>query len=364
MTTSGAAASSFSSSTTLQRLRCFQPIGSLSDERLQELSGFCQTERMPRNSDPFRLRGLEGQSVYLVTGELKLNHADGTVEVLVGSCDAAAWPLPADLTQRAEVRAITDIELMRIDDHLLDIMLTWDQLTEQAGEAGGKTADTGERTNWRMMSGAFRLESLSAGALSQLPPANIDELLRRFERRKVKAGDVILREGDEGDWYYLIESGRCDVSRHIGGAELPLAELKAGDAFGEEALVAGTLRNATVTMRTNGVLLRLGKQDFIELLREPLLRRLSRADAEQHVAAGAIWLDVRFASEFQYDRLPGAINIPLNEIRNAIGPLDMAREYVVYCQSGRRSSAAAFILSQHGYRASWLEGGLRAVPNN
>ena len=130
MTTSGSAASSSSSSTTLQRLRCFQPIGSLSDERLQELSGFCLTERMPRNSDPFRLRGLEGQSVYLVTGELKLNHADGTVEVLVGSCDAAAWPLPADLTQRAEVRAITDIELMRIDDYLLDIMLTWDQLTE------------------------------------------------------------------------------------------------------------------------------------------------------------------------------------------------------------------------------------------
>lgn len=345
-----------------QRLKGFQPIGALSDERLQELASFCQAERSPRNSDPFRLRGLQGQSVYLLAGELKVNHTDGPVEVLVGSCDAAKWPLPHDLLQRAEVRAITDVELIRIDDHLLDIMLTWDQLTAQA-HASPAVTDACERTDWRTMSGAFRLESLSAGALSRLPPANIDALLRRFERIKVKAGDVVLREGDEGDWYYLIESGRCDVSRRVGGADLPLAELKAGESFGEEALVAGSLRNATVTMRTNGVLLRLGKQDFIELLREPLLKRVSRAEAERRAADGAIWLDVRFAVEFQYDRMPGAINIPLNEIRNAIGLLDADKEYLVYCQTGRRSSAAAFILSQHGYRAFWLEGGLRATTN-
>jgi rhodanese-related sulfurtransferase len=111
-------------------------------------------------------------------------------------------------------------------------------------------------------------------------------------------------------------------------------------------------------MRTRGVLLRLGKQDFDELLRAPLLKRIVYADARQRVANGAVWLDVRFPAEYQQDRLPGAINIPLSEIRNAIGPLDPSREYVVYCQSGRRSSAAAFILSQHGYHAWWLEGGL------
>lgn len=343
----------------VQRLRSFQPICALSDDRLKELAGFCRTEHAPRNSNPFRLGDFDGQSVYLVTGELKLNHADGSVEVLVGSCDAACWPLSRDLAQRAEVRAITDVELMRIDDHLLDIMLTWDQLSAQVG-AGESGNDASERTDWRTMSGAFRLESLSAGALSKLPSANIDALLRRFERIKVKAGQVVLREGDKGDWYYLIESGRCEVSRRIGGADLPLAELKGGDAFGEEALVADSLRNATVTMRTNGVLLRLGKQDFIELLREPLLKRVSLAEAERHVAEGALWLDVRFPSEYQNGRLSGAINIPLNEIRNAIGPLDASKEYIVYCQSGRRSSAAAFILSQHGYRASWLEDGLRA----
>ena len=342
-----------------ERLRAFEPLSSLSDDRLRELASCCQTELVPRNSDPFRLRGLEGQVVYLVSGELKLSHHDGMVEVVVGGCDAALRPLPADLAEGASVKAITDVELVRIDDHMLDIMLTWDQLTAQAGDH--PAADRSDRTDWRMMSGAFRLEALTAGALSQLPPANIDELLRRFERVKFKAGTVVLREGDEGDCYYLIESGRCDVTRRVGGADVQLAELKAGEAFGEEALVAGSKRNATVTMRTNGVLLRLGKKDFDELLREPLLKRLPRDEAERRVAAGAVWLDVRFPAEFQHDRLSGAINIPLNEIRNAIGPLDADKEYIVYCQSGRRSSAAAFILSQHGYRASWLEGGLRSV---
>ena len=86
---------------------------------------------------------------------------------------------------------------------------------------------------------------------------------------------------------------------------------------------------------------------------------MSRAEAEARVAAGATWIDVRYTSEYQHNRLPGALNVPLAEIRNAIGVLDRSREYVVYCQSGRRSSAAAFLLSQHGYTAAWLEGGLQ-----
>lgn len=342
---------------TPERLRAFAPLGALSDERLRELAALCRVETVPRGGDPFRLHGLGGQVVYLVAGELKVSHAGGLVEVLVGGCDAALRPLPNELAQAVAVRAITAVELIRIDEHLLDIMLTWDQLSAQASDAA-------EATDWRTLTGAFRAEILTSGAFAQLPPSNIDALLRRFERISVKAGEVVLREGDEGDYYYLIESGRCEVTRCVGGAALPLAELKAGDAFGEEALVADGQRNATVTMRTKGVLLRLGKQDFIELLREPLLKRVSRAEAERRVAAGAVWLDVRFPAEFQHDRLPGAINIPLNEIRNAIGPLAADTEYIVYCQSGRRSSAAAFILSQHGYHAYWLEGGLRPPGNS
>ena len=126
-------------------------------------------------------------------------------------------------------------------------------------------------------------------------------------------------------------------------------------------LVADMARNATVAMKTDGMLLRLDKVDFMELLREPLLQRLTPAAAQQRIAAGAQWLDVRFPAEYQCDGLPGAINIPVNEVRHAIAGLDADREYIVYCQTGRRSSAAAFLLSQRGLHAHLLEGGLKAL---
>lgn len=337
-------------------LRRFEPISALSGGRLQELAGLCSVEKVARGSDPFRLRSPQGQSIYLLSGELKLAFADGSSSVLVGGSDASLWPVAKLPVAILDAKAITDVELVRIDDEVLDIMMTWDQLTAGADSP----AQVPEATDWRLMSGAFRLQSLTDGALSRLPSASIDALFQRFERVREKAGSVILREGDEGDYYYIIESGRCAVTRKVGGVEMALAELRAGDAFGEEALVAESRRNATVGMKTDGVLLRLKKQDFIELLREPLLKRLSRAQADGLVAAGAVWLDVRYPSEYQRDRLPGAVNIPLSEIRNAIGLLDREREYIVYCHSGRRSSAAAFLLSQRGYRAGWLEGGLKA----
>ena len=339
-----------------QMLRRFEPIGALSGGRLNELAGLCNAEKVARGFDPFRLRGPEGQSIYLLSGELKLAFVDGSSSVLVGGSEASVWPIAKRPPAVADAKAITDVELVRIDDEMLDIMMTWDQLT-----AGVETpVQAPEATDWRMMSGAFRLQSLTDGALSRLPSASIDALFQRFERVKEKAGAVILCEGDEGEYYYIIESGRCEVKRKVGGVDMALAELKAGDAFGEEALVAESRRNATVSMKTAGVLLRLKKQDFIELLREPLLKRLSCDEAGAQVAAGAVWLDVRYPAEYQQDRLPGAVNVPLNEIRNAIGLLDRERDYIVYCQSGRRSSAAAFLLSQRGYRASWLEGGLKS----
>ena len=339
-------------------LKCFEPLCRLSGTRLQELSSLSVKEEIGRGLDPFRVRGIQGQSVYLLSGELKLTFSDKSSIVLVGGSEAARWPLAKSSPVLMDAKAITDIELVRVDDEILDIMMTWDQLSAAVAPAMPEKSAS-DVPDWRFLSGAFRLQSLTDGALSRLPSASIEQLFRRFERIKVKAGEIVLREGDEGDCYYIIESGRCEVTRRVGGVDMPLAELRAGDAFGEEALVVESSRNATVCMKSSGVLLRLGKHDFIELMREPLLRRVSWEEAKTQITAGAVWLDVRYPSEYQNNRLAGAINVPLNEIRNAIGVLDRELEYIVYCQSGRRSSAAAFLLSQHGYRASCLESGLR-----
>lgn len=338
----------------VETLRRLEPIAGLSGERLNELAALCHAERIERNGDPLASDDRQEQAVYLLSGELKLSFADGSSSVLVGGSGVACWPLAERLPQVTEARAITGIEVLRIKHDTLDIMMTWDQLTQNAR---GR-CETDELTDWRSTSAAFRVRSLTEGVLARLPAANVSELFLRFERIKLPAGHVVLHEGDEGDYYYIIESGRCEVWRKVGGADLLLAELKAGDAFGEEALVADSRRNASVRMKTGGTLLRLRKDDFIELLREPLLKRLTWSEAVQRVAEGACWLDVRYPSEYRQGRLPDAVNVPLGEIRNAIGLLDREREYIVYCQSGRRSSAAAFLLAQRGYQAYWLMGGL------
>lgn len=341
----------------LPLLRRLQPIGVLSEDSLRELLPLSRKAVFARGSDPMRAEW-NGQVVYLVRGELKVDAADGSRTVLVGGSGRALSPISRQGSRPLATQAITDTELIGFSEDPLDVLVTWDQLASPAKAADNALDAT---PDWRQMSGMFAVQNLTQGAFASLPAASIAPLLDRFVRMPVKRGDVIVRQGDDGDYYYLIERGRCKVTREVAGASVELAELTEGQAFGEEALVADTLRNATVVMKTDGVLLRLAKENFITLLREPLLHRLDVATARQQVLAGATWIDVRFPVEFRQDGLPGAINIPLNEIRQAAASLDTDKKYITYCQSGRRSSAAAFLLSQRGINAALLDGGLSVL---
>src|SRR6185295_15949240 len=296
------------------QLAALAPLAGFSAERLAELAQVAVVERARRGSDPLQER-LEGpQSVFLLAGELMLAFEGGGTLVVVGGSDEARQALNRQSDRPARSKAITDVDLVMLDDEVLDILATWDQVA-----AGADSTLTGQ----------------AAAA-----DARIDELLKRFDRVKTAAGEAVIREGDKGDYYYVVESGRFSVERLVGGAKVLLAELKSGDAFGEEALVSEAKRNATVTSLGEGELLRLERTHFGELLREPLLRRVAFAEAAEKVRRGALWLDVRYPSEYQYDKLPGAINVPLAEVRNMFAVLDRSKDYIAYCQSGRRSAAA------------------------
>jgi len=342
---------------TPQQLAALAPLAGLSRERLAELAEMAIVERAPRGSNPLAAGGHPKQSLFLLQGELLLAFEGGGTAVIVGGTPDGARALNRHRTPVARSKAITDADLLALDDDLLDILATWDQVAAGGDAAAAITRVV--RSDGRFMTAAFSLASLRNGAFSQLPSAHIDELLKRFERVHAERGRAVIREGDEGDYYYVVESGRFQVERLVGGAKVVLAELRSGETFGEEALVSEAKRNASVVALTDGELLRIGRSDFNELLREPLLRRIGFAEAAQKVQRGALWLDVRYPSEYQYDKLPGAINVPLAEVRNMFAVLDRSREYVAYCQSGRRSAAAAFLFAQRGFRISLLEGGLR-----
>jgi len=346
---------------TTDQLSTLTPLAGMSKERLAELAEVAVVERAARGGDPLKGRLQAAQSIFLLSGELLLAFEGGGTLVVVGGSEETFQALNRQKAKLSRTKAITDVDLLAIDDEVLDILATWDQVAASGSGDGGSTMARAVSSDARLITGAFSLANLRAGAFAQLPVAHIDELLKRFERVKTARGDVVIKEGDEGDYYYVIESGRFQVERLVGGAKVVLAELKGGDSFGEEALVSEAKRNASVLGLGDGELLRLKREDFNELLREPLLKRTGFEDATERVRRGALWLDVRYPSEYQYDKLPGAINVPLAEVRNMFAVLDRSKEYIAYCQSGRRSAAAAFLFAQRGFKVWLLEGGLRSV---
>jgi rhodanese-related sulfurtransferase len=211
-------------------------------------------------------------------------------------------------------------------------------------------------------------------ALITSPPfkrLTFDHLVRCAEAMEswpAAAGEDVIVEGDVGDYFYVLEGGCAEVVRRQpipGGAALqvPLARLTAGASFGEEALLQGSLRNATVRMVTDGRLLRLPRTDFDRLLKSELVSELAPATVHlmlQRSAADVI--DCRTEEEWELWRLPGARLMPLTEIRDRARGLDPARDYVVYCRTGRRSNAAAFLMRQMGLKSHSLMGGISDWP--
>jgi rhodanese-related sulfurtransferase len=143
-----------------------------------------------------------------------------------------------------------------------------------------------------------------------------------------------------------------------------LTELQSGDSFGEEALLTNAKHNASVTMLTDGVLMKLSKENFINLIEQPVIKAVSFHKASVLVASGATWLDVRLNNEHVASHIKGSINIPFNVLRMESGKLKSDKRYVIYCDTGIRSSAAAFLLTKRGYNVYYLEDGLMSLPQS
>jgi rhodanese-related sulfurtransferase len=270
-----------------------------------------------------------------------------------GGTREARTPLYPEMPRRVSARAVDEVSYLSIDSELLDVMITWDQTGSYEVSELQQNEGQGSADDWMTT-------LLQTNAFHRIPPANIQAIFLRLQRVPFRAGDVVIKQGDEGDFFYIIVSGKCVVTREtpLNRDGIKLAELNVGDTFGEEALIAEAKRNATVTMLTDGSLMRLNKNDFRELMNEPLLQWVGYDRARQIVEGGGRWLDVRLPSEYQNMSIEGSINIPLYFIRLKLSTLDKNIPYVVYCDTGRRSSAAAYILVERGFEAYVLTGGL------
>ncbi|MDB6088709.1 MAG: hypothetical protein JWN85_1493 [Gammaproteobacteria bacterium] len=337
----------------VQLLKTLAPLDGLKRDNIAALAKKVTIRTMPSGRTLFKEGDTDKRTVWLVSGMLEVSEAGRTVAMIRGGTREARTPLYPQIPRRTTARAVEEISYLSIDSELLDVMITWDQTgTYEVSELQSQLEGSGG-DDWMTT-------LLQTKAFHRIPPANIQAIFLRLERIPCRTGEVIIKQGDEGDYFYVIVSGKCIVTREtpLNRDGIKLAELGVGDTFGEEALIAEAKRNATVTMMTDGVLMRLNKKDFRELMNEPLLQWVNHEQAKDIVAKGGRWLDVRLPSEHQNLSIDGALNIPLYFIRLKLSALDRNIPYVVYCDTGRRSSAAAYILVERGFDAYVLTGGL------
>jgi len=205
---------------------------------------------------------------------------------------------------------------------------------------------------------------ITAEPFKQLSFESLCRCAEAMQPQDVAAGEDVITQGDKGEFFYVIESGSAEVWRsETGQAPEKLATLGPGAGFGEEALLKGEPRNATVRMPEGGRVLKLAKADFDRLLKTELLQEITPEEALRRLNENnATLIDCRFEEEWELWRLKNARLIPMEEIRERAGRLDKAREYIVYCRTGRRSRAAAFLMRQAGVNALSLKGGIAAWP--
>ena len=349
---------------TIEQLKAFEPISVLSVERLEELQGLVDVEVLGVGVTIFREGDVDDQSVYLLEGDVQMTSvSDKKLDMtMTHKAEDAKHPLAEGQPRQVTCTAMTLTKVLRVDNSIVDYMLTWDQLAvaeEKEEPALDKTvvikaednsSDEEDGRNW-----IRRMRHIMA--FKNMPPANIKSLLQRMETISVDENEVVIQQGSPGDYYYVLTEGKALVTRTV-----ELAKLGAGSSFGEEALLSGSKRNASVTMKTSGQLMRLAKENFNELLKEPLLDRVTPDEAQVRVAKGDTWLDVRHVTEFVHSHLQNALNIPLHELRLRMKELDKEQNYICYCGTGRRSSAAAFLLVQNGFKVVVLIGGVQKIP--
>lgn len=337
----------------VRRLRSLMPLEGMRKENLAALARKVAVRRLEAGKLLFREGDTDKRTVWVLDGRVELLDGERQVGVVTGGSPEARSPLAHQQPRARSARALDDVDYLSIDSELLDVMTIWDQTgSYQVEDLRNGSIGAGE-DDWMTT-------LLGSSAFQRIPPANIQAIFMRMQRQPHRAGDVIIKQGDEGDFFYAIVEGRVTVTREtpLNKDGIRLAELGPGESFGEEALIAEVKRNATVRMATDGVLMRLAKQDFRELMNDPLLNVLDDAAAREVIARGGKWLDVRLPSEFQNLRIEGSLNVPLYFIRLKLGTLDPATPYVVCCDTGRRSAAAAYILVEKGFDAYVLKGGI------
>ena len=336
-----------------QELKRYDYFSSLTDEVLEALAGRIRTVNFPAGEYVVR-EGTPGESFYFVgEGELEVTKRgssghEARISVLKSGQGFGEMALLTTSARSCSVRAISNLvlyELAKADFEtiILEAASFRDQLK--------KTVSAYAEFN--------RIKTLQPFEL--LPLEKMCAVLEKMDEKTYQPGDDIIVQGEKGDNYYIIKSGRVAVLKKKKGESqsAKIAELGEGEAFGEEALIRDDPRNATCRAMDETTVLVLGKRDFENIVKSAFLENIFPEDIglDSYMDDYMI-IDVRIPAEYAEEHIMGAVNIPIEELRLRCKEFDTGRKYVTYCLNDSRGMVGAFLLKNRGFDASCLRGGV------
>ena len=338
-------------------LKTLEPLNRLNPILLDELAAKSIVEEVPADKIICRHGQADPRQIYLLSGQIEVVTPGETKTTIIKSKSALKTPIAEGSPRSATLKAKTPSTLLYVDSDLLELLMSDEPELNSTYEVTEITADDGD--DWM-------LSFLQSPAFLQLPTENIQQLLTHMEEIPVKKGQAVITQGDTDDNYYIVKSGSCNVHRqpYKGSANVLLATLPTGSGFGEEALISNGTRNATITMREDGSLMRLKKNDFLRLLINPLIPYFEHSETLKKLAEGCVVIDVRSEKESTQKPIEGSVNIPLSMLRVKFDSLNPEREYLLVCNDGSQSAAAAFLMIQNGLKCTVLKGGTNSSKDD
>lgn len=336
------------SQVSVHQLKTFAAFSQLSDLQLTKLLSELSVQPILAGDVLFEFGEQQDWSYFLLTGSLNMQDQQGGTQLISSDGEQSLHELAPEKPRQYQATAQTDSVVIKVDTEQLAQLQVWRQMMQDV------LLDL-ERDDFDIQ----WLEKLLANPVfSSVPAQNIRTILQRLKPIDVPAGERIIEQGAVGETCYFLRSGLAQVTREHEGELQLLAELDEGACFGEEALLSDQPRNANVSMLEAGQVLALSRQDFIELLKAPVVAESTLQQAQPLVEQQqAQWLDVRRQDEYEREHALGALHMPLDVLRLKSRLLNKDLVYFCYCDNGKRSQNAVFLLTQLGFTAKMLAGG-------
>jgi cGMP-dependent protein kinase len=163
-----------------------------------------------------------------------------------------------------------------------------------------------------------------------LDSSAVDAMALATQSDEFRKGDVIIRQGETGDAFYIIESGTIDVFISDQGTE-PVARLTSGQFFGEKALLSEDVRQATCIAATDAKCLTLTREDFVQMLGN--LQDLLKASDKRLTIAPAT--EDKVAKKSQEAIAAAKFELDDFDIRNTLGVGAFGRVKLVKVKPGK-----------------------------